>query len=72
MKVVKKMAEESRVSLRNVRREANNQFKSLQKESEISEDDLYGNQTDVQKITDDYIKKVDNILAAKEKEIMEI
>ncbi|MEA1935638.1 MAG: ribosome recycling factor [Thermodesulfobacteriota bacterium] len=72
VKVVKKMAEESRVRLRNVRRDANNQFKTLKKDNEISEDDLYGYQTDVQKVTDEYIKKVDDILAAKEKEIMEI
>lgn len=72
VKVVKKMAEESKVRVRNARRDANNQFKTLKKDNEISEDDLYGYQTDVQKVTDEYIKKVDDILAAKEKEIMEI
>ena len=72
VKVVKKMGEEGRIRLRNVRRDANNQFKTLKKDNEISEDDLYGYQTDVQKVTDEYMKKVDDILAAKEKEIMEI
>ena len=72
VKVVKKMGEEGRIRLRNVRRDANNQFKTLKKDNEISEDDLYGYQTDVQKVTDEYIKKVDDILADKEKEIMEI
>lgn len=72
VKVVKKMGEESRIRLRNTRRDANNQLKSLQKESEISEDNLFGYQADVQKITDEYIKKIDDIFAAKEKEIMEI
>jgi ribosome recycling factor len=72
VKVVKKMAEESRVRLRNARRDSNNQLKILKKEGEISEDDLYGYQTEVQKVTDEYIKMVDDILAAKEKEIMEI
>jgi len=72
VKIVKKMGEESRVRLRNARRDSNNQFKDLKKEGEISEDDLYGYQSEVQKVTDEYIKEVDDILAAKEKEIMEI
>jgi len=72
VKIVKKMGEESRVRLRNARRDSNNQLKTLKKEGEISEDDLYGYQTEVQKVTDEYIKMVDDILAAKEKEIMEI
>lgn len=72
VKIVKKMAEETKVRLRNVRRDANNQFKILKKDGEISEDDLYGYQTEVQEITDEYIKKADDILAVKEKEIMEI
>ena len=72
VKVVKKMAEESKVRLRNVRRDANNQFKTLKKDNEISEDDLFGYQTEVQNVTDEYIKKADAVLVAKEKEIMEI
>jgi len=72
VKVVKKMSEECKITLRNARRDANNQLKNLKKESEISEDELYRHQDDVQKITDDYIKKTDEILSDKEKEIMEI
>ncbi len=72
VKLVKKMAEECRIRLRNVRRDANSQFKTLGKDNKISEDDLRGYQTDVQKVTDEYIEKADNILAAKAKEIMEI
>ncbi len=72
VKVVKKMAEESKVRIRNERRDANEKLKALKKDNKISEDDLFGSQTDVQKITDDYIKKTDQVLAAKEKEIMEI
>lgn len=72
VKVVKKMAEESRVRLRNDRRNANTQLKILKKDGDISEDDLHGYQTEVQEITDEYIKKADAVLVAKEKEIMEI
>ncbi|MDO9529465.1 MAG: ribosome recycling factor [Syntrophales bacterium] len=72
VKAVKKMGEESRIRLRNARRDTNNQFKTLQKDSEISEDDLYTYQDEVQKVTDKYMKKIDTIVAAKEKEIMEI
>jgi ribosome recycling factor len=72
VKVVKKMAEESRVRLRNDRRNANTQLKKLKKDGDISEDDLHGYQTEVQEITDEYIKKADAVLVAKEKEIMEI
>lgn len=72
VKIVKKMAEESKVQVRNERRDANEKLKALKKENKISEDDLFGSQAEVQKITDDYIKKTDQVLAAKEKEILEI
>lgn len=72
VKVVKKMAEESKVRIRNERRDANERLKTLKKDNKISEDDLFGSQADVQKITDDYIKKTDQVLAVKEKEILEI
>jgi len=72
VKVVRKMAEECKVKQRNARRDANEQLKDLKKDSEISEDDLYDFQEEVQKITDRYIEKADAILAAKEKEVMEI
>jgi ribosome recycling factor len=72
VKVVRKMAEECKVKQRNSRRDANEQLKALKKDNEISEDELYGLQEDVQKMTDRSIEKTDQILAAKEKEIMEI
>ena len=71
-KVVKRIAEECKINLRNVRREANDQLKTLKKDNDISEDEFYQYQEEVQEITDKYIKKSDVILAAKEKEIMEI
>jgi len=72
VKVVRKMAEECKIKLRNARRDANEQLKELKKDSELSEDELYSAQEDVQKTTDKYIEKTDKILSAKEKEIMEI
>jgi len=72
VKVVRKMAEECKIALRNVRRDANDQLKTLKKDNEISEDELHTCQDEVQKITDKYIEKTDSILAVKEKEIMEI
>ncbi len=72
VKVVRKMAEECKVKQRNSRRDANEQLKALKKDNEISEDELYGFQEEVQKMTDRSIEKTDQILAAKEKEIMEI
>jgi ribosome recycling factor len=70
-KLAKKMAEENRVSIRNLRREANEMFKELKSEKEISEDDFFRSQDDVQKITDEFIKKIDEITSRKEKEIIE-
>lgn len=72
VKVVKKMAEEAKVKLRNDRRDANEELKSMKKDNEISEDEMFKGQSEVQKMTDEFIKKADEILAAKEKEIMEI
>jgi ribosome recycling factor len=72
VKVVRKMAEECKVKQRNSRREANEQLKALKKDNEISEDELYVFQEEVQKLTDRAIEKTDAILAAKEKEILEI
>lgn len=72
VKIVKKMAEECKVKQRNVRREANEKLKALKKDNQISEDELYNFQEEVQKLTDRYIAKADEILTAKEKEIMEI
>lgn len=72
VKVVKKMAEECKIKLRNARRDGNEQLKALKKDNEISEDELYTYQDEVQKITDTYIEKTDIVFNAKEKEIMEI
>jgi ribosome recycling factor len=70
-KVVKKMAEESKVAIRNIRRDANDMLKDMKKDKEISEDDQFRAQEEVQNITDEYIKKVDQVAEEKEKEIME-
>lgn len=70
VKVVKKMAEDSKVALRNVRRDGNDRLKDLKKDKHISEDEVHRAQDEVQKITDDFIKKVDGQATDKEKEIM--
>jgi ribosome recycling factor len=72
VKVVKRMGEESKVATRNVRRDSNDRIKKLEKEHEISEDLMHTKQDQIQKMTDEYIKKIDESVAAKEKEIMEI
>jgi ribosome recycling factor len=69
-KLVKEYAEESRVSVRNIRREIVDSFKKLEKDSKIGEDELKKYQKEIQDITDEAIKKIDNALAEKEKEIM--
>jgi ribosome recycling factor len=71
IKVVKKKAEDYRVSIRNNRRDANEELKKMKKDSIISEDEEKKATQEVQKITDDYIKKIDKIAEAKEKEINE-
>ena len=65
------MAEEGKIAVRNHRREANELFKELKNEKEISEDEMYKYQEEVQKITDESIAKVDQITSEKEKEIIE-
>jgi ribosome recycling factor len=70
-KVAKKTAEESKIVIRNHRREANELLKELKKESEISEDEMYKYQDKVQKTTDEFIEKIDSIQTEKEKEILE-
>lgn len=72
VKIVRGEAENSRVAVRNVRRDANNDLKALLKEKEISEDEDRRAQTDIQGLTDANIKKVDDVLAVKEKELMEV
>ena len=72
VKVAKNMAEASRVAVRNVRREANDNLKKKQKASEITEDDEKKGADEVQKLTDKYINEINVLLEDKEKEIMEI
>jgi ribosome recycling factor len=72
VKMVKKMAEDFRVEVRNHRRDANAMLKDLEKEKEINKDELKTCQDKVQDLTDNHIKQIDDLLAAKEKEIMEI
>lgn len=72
VKLVGKMAEEARVAVRNIRREANEEFKKLKNNHEISEDDYYAYLDEVQELTDEYIQKIDEMLKAKENEIMTI
>ncbi len=70
VKMVKKMEEEAKVALRNVRREANEDFKEMKKEKLLAEDDAHKGTEEVQKITDEYTKKAEGQAAEKEKEIM--
>ena len=72
VKTVKKMGEDSKVSIRSIRRDALDFAKNLKKNNEISEDELKGEEDDVQKITDKFVAEIDNIIAAKEKEIMQV
>jgi ribosome recycling factor len=72
VKVVKKEAEEAKVAVRNVRRDANDDLKKLEKNGEITEDDLRGYGEDIQKLTDEYIAKVDETAKEKEKEILSV
>lgn len=72
VKVVRKRAEEARVAIRNIRRDTNEELKKLEKEKHLSEDIVRKSQEEIQKLTDSFIAKVDDILAHKEKEIMEV
>lgn len=67
-----KMAEDIRVSVRNHRRDANEQIKKLEKDHSITQDECKRAQEKIQKLTDDYVKQIDLVLAAKEKEVMEV
>jgi len=71
-KHVKEMAENGKVAMRNVRRDANDELKKAEKEKNISEDQMHDGMKKVQDLLDKYIDKIDEMLAAKEKEIMEV
>ena len=72
VKVVKKEAEDAKVAVRNIRRDINEDLKKLEKEKHVSEDEIKKEHDEVQKITDSFIKKADELLEHKEKEIMEV
>ena len=72
VKLVKKMGEEHKVSIRNIRREINDDIKSEEKDKNISEDDLRKGQGEVQKVTDDFIAHVDKLISVKEEEILKV
>lgn len=72
VKLTKKFGEESKIAIRNIRRDANEHLKKEEKEKKISEDELKQFESEVQKITDEHIKAIDEILKHKEKEIMEV
>ncbi|AKM18554.1 ribosome recycling factor [Geobacillus sp. FSL K6-0789] len=71
-KLVKKYSEDAKVAVRNIRRDANDELKKLEKNGEITEDELRSYTDDVQKLTDDHIAKIDAITKEKEKEVMEV
>jgi len=71
VKVVKKRAEESRVAVRNIRRDMNEKIKDLKKDKKVSEDEQFRAQEEIQRVTGDYVKKIDAVCTAKEKEILE-
>ena len=72
VKQIRKYAENGKVAVRNIRRDAMEHFKKLEKASEITEDEMKQAEKDLQKLTDDSSKKIDELLARKEKELMEI
>jgi ribosome recycling factor len=72
VKVVHKRGEEAKISLRNIRREGNDEMKKIEKDEHLSEDDTKRAVEEIQKLTDSYIKKVDETVAHKEEEVMEV
>ncbi len=72
VKEVKKYGEDGKVAIRSIRRDAMEKYKKMQKNSEITEDDLKATEADIQKLTDKYCKDIDQIIAEKEKEVMAV
>ncbi|MEZ5358920.1 MAG: ribosome recycling factor [Candidatus Zixiibacteriota bacterium] len=72
VKLCKKIAEDNRVAVRNIRRDANDQLKKAEKDKSVSEDQMHDGMDVIQKATDKYIKKIDELMDAKEKEIMSV
>lgn len=71
-KDIKKKGESAKVAIRNIRRDANDAFKKLSKEADVSEDEIKELEDEVQKLTDSYIKKIDEAVASKSKEILTV
>jgi ribosome recycling factor len=72
VKVVRKESEEAKIAVRNIRRDANDDLKKMEKNGDITEDDLHGYSDDIQKQTDQFITKIDEITKSKEQEILEV
>ena len=72
VKLVKKLAEEGKIAIRNIRREANDSLKKAEKDKQISEDENRKSQEKVQELTDKYIESIEDLIAKKEKEVMEV
>ncbi|MGA1839533.1 MAG: ribosome recycling factor [bacterium] len=72
VKVIKNIAEECRISIRNTRRDSNEKLKKMEKEKDITEDEYHNGLKEIQNLTDEYINKVDELLSKKEKEILEV
>jgi ribosome recycling factor len=71
-KVVQRLAEDGRIAIRNIRRDANNGLEQMEKKSEVSEDEMHRGKQQVQEVTDDYVAQIDKLAQAKVDEIMEI
>ena len=72
VKDIRKMAEEAKIAVRSIRREAIDAFRKMQKNSEITEDELKLAEDEIQKITDKFVEEIDTILTNKEKEVMSV
>lgn len=72
VKIIKRMAEDAKISVRNSRRDANENLKMLEKEKEITEDDLKRSEKDVQQLTDEFVSMIDEVVQNKEQEVMAI
>lgn len=72
VKIIKRMSEDARISVRGSRRDANENLKMLEKEKEITEDDLKRSEKDVQQLTDEFVSTIDTVVQNKEREVMEV
>jgi ribosome recycling factor len=72
VKQVKRMGEDAKVGIRNVRREANDTLKKLEKDKDITEDDLKRGEKEIQDVTDEFVSRVDRVIEEKEKDLMEL